>query len=174
MIMHVCFKKARIYNDRYIHPNLTGHLYVKSDVYGFGVVLLEMLTGLIAMDTNRPTGETNLVECTKHSLSEKKRLKRIMDPRMGEEYSIKAAFEIAQLILKCLENDPKNRPSMEEVLETLEKAQSMKYKPKVKKTNAVHQTRKRSEEHHTYNQGRSPSNHYNNRPSKSRTHSPQK
>lgn len=40
---------------------------------------------------------------------------------------------ISQLILQCLEAGPKNRPSMEQVLETLENAQTSKYKPKVKK-----------------------------------------
>ncbi|KAG5527694.1 hypothetical protein RHGRI_028585 [Rhododendron griersonianum] len=40
----------------------TGHLYVNSDVYGFGVVLLEMLTGLRAIDKNRGSGRKNLVD----------------------------------------------------------------------------------------------------------------
>ncbi|GMI78571.1 hypothetical protein like AT1G76360 [Hibiscus trionum] len=99
----------------------TGHLYVKSDVYGFGVVLLEMLTGLRALDTNRPSAKHNLIEWTKHSLTEKRKLKKIIDPRLEQQYPIKAALQAGELILKCLESDPRNRPSMEEVLETLRK-----------------------------------------------------
>lgn len=40
---------------------LTGQLTVKSDVYSFGVVLLELITGLRAVDQNRPHAERNLV-----------------------------------------------------------------------------------------------------------------
>nr|KYP66568.1 hypothetical protein KK1_012865 [Cajanus cajan] len=103
----------------------TGHLYIKSDVYGFGVVLLEMLTGLRALDRTRPTGQENLVEWIKLSLSDKANLKHIMDEKIEGQYSTKAAFKTAQLILKCLENNPKPRPHMKDVVETLESIQAI-------------------------------------------------
>ncbi|OMO54572.1 hypothetical protein COLO4_36402 [Corchorus olitorius] len=136
----------------------TGHLYVKSDVYGFGVVLLEMLTGLRALDTNRPSGEHNLVEWAKHSLTEKRKLKRIMDPRLEEKYPLKAALQAGELILKCLESDPKNRPSMEEVLETLEKISAINEKPnKESKASTSQRKGKRQEEQQGHwNNHRSP------------------
>ncbi|CAI9296317.1 unnamed protein product [Lactuca saligna] len=39
------------YNDGYVAPEYlaTGWLYLKSDVYGFGVVMLEIVTGLRAV-----------------------------------------------------------------------------------------------------------------------------
>lgn len=113
----------------------TGHLYVKSDVYGFGVVLLEMLSGQRAFDTKRPTGQQNLIEWLKPLLSQKKKLKTsVMDARIEGQYSSKAMFQAAQLTLKCLEVDPKNRPSMKEVVEVLEQIEAMKEKPKATKS----------------------------------------
>nr|POE46702.1 putative serine/threonine-protein kinase pix13 [Quercus suber] len=106
----------------------TGHLYVKSDVYGFGVVLLEMLTGLRAIDEKRPRGQQNLAEWLKPSLSSKRKLKSIMDIRMEGQYSTKAALQAGQLSLKCLESDPKNRPAMKEVVEALEGLEAIKEK----------------------------------------------
>ncbi|XP_020204273.1 probable serine/threonine-protein kinase PIX13 [Cajanus cajan] len=105
----------------YVAPEYmaTGHLSVKSDVYGFGVVLLEMLTGMRAIDTNRPTGQQNLVEWTKPLLSSKKKLKTIMDAKREGQYSPKAAMQAAQLTLKCLQPRPIQRPSMQNVLEEL-------------------------------------------------------
>lgn len=105
-------------------------MYVKSDVYGFGVVLLEMLTGRRALDTNKPAGEHNLVEWASPFLQKKKELKKIMDPGLGDQYPIKAACQAAELILMCLESDPKDRPSMEQVLVILERVNAIKEKPK--------------------------------------------
>ncbi|XP_047169221.1 probable serine/threonine-protein kinase PIX13 isoform X2 [Vigna umbellata] len=105
----------------------TGHLYVKSDVYGFGVVLLEMLKGMRALDQKRPSGQQNLVEWIKPYLSDKSKLKSdIMDEKIEGQYSTNAALKAAQLTLKCLQNDPKLRPSMQQVLQTLETIQAIK------------------------------------------------
>ncbi|KAG4973517.1 hypothetical protein AAZX31_11G083700 [Glycine max] len=104
----------------------TGHLYVKSDVYGFGVVLLEMLTGMRAIDRNRPIEQQNLVEWAKPSLSDKSKFKSIMDERIEGQYSTKAALKATQLTLKCLERDLKKRPHMKDVLETLECIKAIK------------------------------------------------
>lgn len=116
----------------------TGHLYVNSDVYGFGVVLLEMLTGSRALDLNRPKGQQSLVEWTKPYLSNKNKLRHILDPRLEGQYSLKAAFELAQLTVKCIRLDPKARPDMKDVVEVLQKIEAIKVKKRAEKSAANH------------------------------------
>jgi serine/threonine protein kinase len=103
----------------------TGHLYVKSDVYGFGVVLLEILTGLRALDTDRPTAQHNLVDWAKPYLADRRKLARLVDPRLEGQYPSRGAQLAAQLTLRCLAADHKNRPSMREVVAVLEEVESM-------------------------------------------------
>lgn len=111
-----------------MHCKLTGYLYARSDVYSFGVVLLEIITGLRAVDANRPKEQLNLVDWAKRHLSNRKKLITIMDKRMGDQYSLSAALKAGQIALKCLAPDPRNRPSMKEVVEELEQIQAIKEK----------------------------------------------
>ncbi|KAE8723161.1 putative serine/threonine-protein kinase Cx32 [Hibiscus syriacus] len=78
-----------------------------------------------ASDTKRPDGQQNLVDWLKPTLSHKRKYKTLMDGRIEGQYSSKAASLTAELTLKCLEHDPKNRPSMKEVAEALERIESL-------------------------------------------------
>ncbi|KAL6574718.1 hypothetical protein OROMI_012003 [Orobanche minor] len=104
----------------------TGHLTAKSDVYTFGVVLLEILTGKKVIDKNRPTGERNLVEWAKPYLTNKRRIFRVMDTRLEGQYSVDRAVKAAKLALQCLCMDPRSRPSMDEVVTALDQLQDSK------------------------------------------------
>lgn len=103
---------------------MTGHLTARSDVYGFGVVLLEMLIGRRAMDKNRPSREHNLVEWARPLLVHQKKLIRILDPRMEGQYSNKIVTKVANIAYQCLSQNPKGRPDMSQVVEILEALQA--------------------------------------------------
>ncbi|XP_051118243.1 probable serine/threonine-protein kinase PIX13 [Andrographis paniculata] len=137
---HVTTKPVGTYGYAAPEYMATGHLYVKSDVYGFGVVLLEILTGLRVLDLNRPNGQTNLINWVMPSL-EGKKLKKIIDPRLMGQYPSKAAYAVGDLVLQCLEADPKSRPGMDEVLEKLERIRENKTKPKEIKSKSEHDNR---------------------------------
>ncbi|XP_045792068.1 translocon-associated protein subunit alpha-like [Trifolium pratense] len=53
---------AKLSDFRLAKDGPTGHLTTKSDVYSYGVVLLEMLYGKRAVDKNIPSRQHNLVE----------------------------------------------------------------------------------------------------------------
>lgn len=103
---------------------LPGHLTARSDVYGFGVVLLEMLLGRRAVDKSRPSREHNLVEWARPLLNNNKKLLRILDPRLEGQYSARTAMKVAHLAYQCLSQNPKGRPLMSQVVELLETVQT--------------------------------------------------
>ncbi|KAK4781576.1 hypothetical protein SAY86_015678 [Trapa natans] len=126
---HVTTKVVGTYGYTAPEYFASGHLYINSDVYGFGVVLLELLTGLRAVDKNRPSDSHSLVKWAVPSLSEQRKLKKLVDPRLENMYPMKAAVLVGELILRCLKGDPKRRPSMQEVLYALEKINMIKEAP---------------------------------------------
>lgn len=94
-----------------------------SDVYSFGVVLLEILTGRRSVDKVRPPREQNLVEWARPVLNDPRKLSRIMDPRLEGQYSEMGARKAAALAYQCLSHRPRNRPTMSNVVNTLEPLQ---------------------------------------------------
>ncbi|KAJ0234925.1 serine/threonine-protein kinase PBL11 [Hirschfeldia incana] len=108
----------------------TGHLSAKSDVYSFGVVLLELLSGRRAIDKNQPVGEHSLVDWARPYLTNKRRLLRVMDPRLQGQYSLTQGLKIAGLALDCITIDYKVRPNMNDIVKTLEELHVPKEKPK--------------------------------------------
>ncbi|XP_061363717.1 receptor-like cytoplasmic kinase 176 [Gastrolobium bilobum] len=98
----------------------TGHLTKKSDVYSFGVVLLEIMSGKRALDSNRPSGEHNLIEWAKPYLNSKRRIFQVMDARIEGQYTLRQAMKVANLAIQCLSVEPRFRPKMDEVVRVLE------------------------------------------------------
>lgn len=99
-----------------------GHLTPRSDVYSFGVVLLELLTGRKSLDKSRPAREQTLTDWALPLLREKKKLFSIVDPRL-EDYPIKGVHKAAMLAYHCLNRNPKARPLMRDIVDSLEPLQ---------------------------------------------------
>ncbi|XP_020591659.1 probable serine/threonine-protein kinase PBL16 [Phalaenopsis equestris] len=98
----------------------TGHLTAMSDVYSFGVVLLELITGRKSLEKMRPANEQTLAEWALPLLMQKKAVLNIVDPRLGGDYPTKAVRRMASLAYYCLNQNPKARPLMRDVVNTLE------------------------------------------------------
>nr|CAB3497020.1 unnamed protein product [Digitaria exilis] len=102
---------------------MTGHLTAMSDVYSYGVVLLELLTGRKSLDKSRPVREQTLADWAFPLLTQKKKVLSIVDPRLTEDYPVKAVQKTAMLAYHCLNRNPKARPLMRDIVATLEPLQ---------------------------------------------------
>ena len=110
---------------RYLAPEIVGKesLTEKADVYAFGVVLLELLTGRKAIDRERPKGQQFLAEWARpvfHSQATGgASVDRLLDPRVDPDHSPRFSHQVNALFhaaAACLRRDPKTRPTMTQVL----------------------------------------------------------
>lgn len=102
---------------------MTGHLTTKSDVYSYGVVLLELITGRSIMDKTRPNREQSLVEWARPLLRDHRKIHQFIDPRLEGRFPFKGAHKVASLAYKCLSHQPHPRPTMSDVVNILESLQ---------------------------------------------------
>ncbi|QHO45085.1 Receptor-like serine/threonine-protein kinase [Arachis hypogaea] len=109
----------------YVAPEyaMTGHLLVKSDVYSYGVVLLELLTGRKPVDMSQPTGQENLVTWARPILRDKDRLEEIADPKLGGKYPKEDFVRVCTIAAACVAPEANQRPTMGEVVQSLKMVQ---------------------------------------------------
>ncbi|KAJ4965941.1 hypothetical protein NE237_017790 [Protea cynaroides] len=91
----------------------------RSDVYSFGILIMEIITGRNPVDYNRPPGEVNLVEWLKTMVSNRN-AEGVLDPKIPEKPSSKALKRALLVALRCVDPDALKRPKMGHVIHMLE------------------------------------------------------
>ncbi|XP_058214203.1 putative receptor-like protein kinase At5g39000 [Rhododendron vialii] len=105
----------------YLDPEylLTCRLTKKSDVFSFGVVLLEVLCGRRTIDVRLEEEQMSLVRWAQMNIKEGT-LDRIIDPSLNGDTTPDSLEYFAELANECLHIQPKERPTMTEVVKSLQ------------------------------------------------------
>ncbi|KAL7221643.1 hypothetical protein ACSBR1_023573 [Camellia fascicularis] len=107
----------------YLDPEYysTQHLSAKSDVFSFGVVLLEIISGREPLNIHRPRNEWSLVEWAKPFITNSK-IDGIVDPSIKGGYHAEALWRVVEVALACIEPFSAYRPCMVDIVRELEDA----------------------------------------------------
>ncbi|XP_075511247.1 putative receptor-like serine/threonine-protein kinase At4g34500 [Primulina tabacum] len=105
----------------YVSPDYasTGMLNEANDVYSYGVLLMEIITGRSPVDYSRPPGEMNLIDCFKGMISSR-RSEELVDPRIEVPPPPRALKRILLVCLRCVDLDANKRPKMGQIVHMLE------------------------------------------------------
>ncbi|KAL2623111.1 hypothetical protein R1flu_003316 [Riccia fluitans] len=105
----------------YMDPEyFTRHkLTVKSDVFSFGVILLEIITGKRAQTQKFPDSEAVTLKQWVEEALEENKLKSVIDPRLRDEYSEEGMLMVVNVAMKCLLPNGVGRPDMGDIVYTL-------------------------------------------------------
>ncbi|GMI99415.1 hypothetical protein like AT5G10290 [Hibiscus trionum] len=99
----------------------TGKSSERTDVFGYGIMLLELVTGQRAIDFSRLEDEDDvlLLDHVK-KLEREKMLDAIVDRNLNRNYTIQEVEAMIQVALLCTQSSPEDRPTMSEVVRMLE------------------------------------------------------
>ncbi|KAJ7529128.1 hypothetical protein O6H91_15G034900 [Diphasiastrum complanatum] len=101
----------------------SGKLTEKSDVFSFGVMLLELATGQKPVDVTRPIGEESLVEWARPLLTqvlESANAEGLADPRLNDEYNENEMLRMLEAAAACVRHSASKRPRMGQIVRALE------------------------------------------------------
>ncbi|KAM1392363.1 hypothetical protein ACFX2I_019949 [Malus domestica] len=99
----------------------TGKSSEKTDVFGYGVMLLELITGQRAFDLARLANDDDvmLLDWVKGLLKDR-RLETLVDADLNGNYVDDQVEQLIQVALLCTQGTPGERPKMSEVVRMLE------------------------------------------------------
>ncbi|XP_073105292.1 protein NSP-INTERACTING KINASE 3 isoform X2 [Elaeis guineensis] len=98
----------------------TGQSSEKTDVFGFGVLLLELITGQKALDFGRLANQKGVMLDWVKKLHQENKLSMMVDKDLKNNYDSVELEEMVQVALLCTQYHPSHRPKMSEVVRMLE------------------------------------------------------
>ncbi|KAI3905956.1 hypothetical protein MKW92_043613 [Papaver armeniacum] len=105
----------------------TGRLTFKSDIYSFGVLLLELITGRKAIDFTLPAEENTLVNWARLLLKDPRKFPHMVDPQLQGRYPTSGLNRALALAALCVQQVATKRPPMREVVAALSRLTSQTY-----------------------------------------------
>ncbi|XP_044491400.1 protein NSP-INTERACTING KINASE 3 isoform X2 [Mangifera indica] len=98
----------------------TGQSSEKTDVFGFGILLLELITGQTALDFGRAASQKGVMLDRVKKLHLEGKLSQMVDKDVKGNFDRIELEEMVQVALLCTQFNPIYRPKMSEVLRMLE------------------------------------------------------
>ncbi|XP_009800670.1 probable serine/threonine-protein kinase PBL7 isoform X1 [Nicotiana sylvestris] len=108
---------------------MTGQLTFKSDIYSFGVVLLEIITGRKAIDNTKAAAEQNLVAWARPLFKDRKKFHQMADPVLEGHYPVRGLYQALAIAAMCVQEQPNMRPLIADIVTALNYLASQKYDP---------------------------------------------
>lgn len=96
---------------------MRGHLLVKSDVYSYGEVLLELLTRTKPVDMSMPLGQEILVAWARPLLPTPEGLNLLIDPSLSPEVPFDSIAKVVAIASMCVQPEVSHPTFMGEVVQ---------------------------------------------------------